>query len=386
MEDIRNACESVRQTAGEIGMTKNDLQKAKDLLEGYGSEREKLLEEMLSLLEKPDTSGLRDDWKNRCDKGKDLLERLNHDTPISPQGEGLRGVGAGNFADGEQKVWAKNGEADIASVANITCQIHKGDLELIGRCNEQLKTVRDGDKAVQALIEQNFGSMKTTLKNLTVTLVTKGVPALFSAFLKDRSSKDMVRDWGQTLAKNMDENLKAAKQKGDFKQIILQNIEFIQKTKDQLSEEWIEEIYKKGKEYSKSLSDLGENGDYKASDWEKFGQECIKRLAGRRDDAKQQSKMVFGELLPTFIEENNRAFAALTDDPSTLADWKSSMEDDFKSINDALSQGDAIVNDLADGPYKQAARETFSDIRDQITVGYKLFLSGTKDAEDEMKK
>src|SRR6185369_3568 len=129
MEDIRNACESVRQTAGEIGMTKNDLQKARDLLEGYGSEREKLHEEMLTLLEKPDTSGLRDDWKNRCDKGKDLLERLNHDTPISPQGEGLRGVGAGNFADGEQKVWAKNGEADIASVANIICQIHKGDLE-----------------------------------------------------------------------------------------------------------------------------------------------------------------------------------------------------------------------------------------------------------------
>lgn len=386
IEDIGGVRSKVKETAGTIGMTKSDLQKADDLLQRYGDERAKLLDEMIALLAKSDTSSIKDEWQSRSDKGAGLLERLDHEMPTTLAGEGLRGVGAGNFGDGEKRVWAKNHDADVASIANIIYQLYRADIEVINRCNEQLKCVRDDDKAVEALIEQNLGSTRASIKNVAVTLIAKAVPAAFSVFAKDASTKDWIREWGRNFQQNMQTHLQSAKQKATFKKIILQNIEFIQNTKDQLSEQWIEEVYKKGEEFARSLKDVGARDDYRAADWQAFGEQCIKQLAERRDAAKEQSKKVFGELLPTFQEENNRAFAAITSDPAVLADWKSSMQEDFSSIDEALAKGNDIVNELAEGPYKQAVRETFDELRNTITAGAKLFLETNKNADDEMRQ
>ena len=385
-EDISAVRRTVEQVAGTIGMTKRELQHADDLLQRYGGEREKLFNEMIALLAKPDTSGIADEWRSRCAKGADLLERLDRDMPTTLAGQGLRAVGAGNFAEGEKRAWAKNHDADIASIANIIHQLYRADIEIITRCNEQLKSVRDDDRAVQALIEQNFGSVKTSLKNVAVTIVSKAAPATFSMFAKDGSTKELIREWNRHFGKSMQDHLEAAKRKAAFKKIILQNIQLIQSAKDQLSEQWIEEVYKKGEDCARSLRDVGARDDYRAADWQKFGEECIRPLAERRDAAKEQSRKIFGELLPTFQEECNRAFAAVTSDPSVLADWKSSMQADFSSIDEALAKGNDIIDELAEGPYKQAARETFDELRSTITAGAKLFVDTNKSADDEMRQ
>jgi hypothetical protein len=67
-------------------MTRDDLGKAKDLLQRYGDERDRLFDRMQSLLTKPDSDSLVDDWKNDCEKASDLLESLNIDMPKSPTG------------------------------------------------------------------------------------------------------------------------------------------------------------------------------------------------------------------------------------------------------------------------------------------------------------
>jgi hypothetical protein len=219
-----------------------------------------------------------------------------------------------------------------------------------------------------------------------MTIVSKAVPATFSVFAKDASTKQMIRDWGRDFTKSMQDYLQAAKQKGTFKKIILQNIQLIQSAKDQLSEQWIEEVYKKGEEAARSLRDVGSRDDYRAADWQTFGEQCIRPLAERRDAAKEQSRKVFGELLPTFQEENSRAFAAVTSNPSVLADWKASMQTDFSSIDEALAKGNGIIDELAEGPYKQAARETFDELRNSITAGAKLFLESSSSADDEMRQ
>jgi DNA-binding ferritin-like protein len=385
-EDISAVRRTVQLTAGTIGMTRTDLQRADDLLQRYGDERERLFGEMIALLGKADTSSIRDEWRSRCDKAADLLDRLDREMPTTLAGQGLRAVGAGNFAEGEKRAWAKNHDADVASVADIINQLYRADLEVINRCNEQLKTVRDDDHAVQALIEQNFGSVRTSLKNVAMTIVSKAVPATFSIFAKDATTKQLIRDWGRDFTKSMQDYLQAAKQKGTFKKIILQNIQLIQSARDQLSEQWIEEVYKKGEEAARSLRDAGARDDYKAADWQAFGEQCIRPLAERRDGAKEQSRKVFGELLPTFQEQNNRAFAAVTSDPSALADWRSSMQTDFSSIDEALAKGDDIIGELAEGPYKQAARETLEELRNSITAGAKLFLETNSRADEEMRQ
>src|SRR5580765_7404265 len=102
MEDIAQATAAVVRTAGEIGMTRDDLGKAKDLLQKYGDERDRLFDQMQALLSKSDADSIVDDWKNNCEKGNDLLESLNNDMPKSPTGEGLSGVGARDFSEGEK--------------------------------------------------------------------------------------------------------------------------------------------------------------------------------------------------------------------------------------------------------------------------------------------
>jgi hypothetical protein len=144
-------------------------------------------------------------------------------------------------------------------------------------------------------------------------------------------------------------------------------------------------MYRSGEDGTKSLPSAGETGDYRALDWVRFGASCIEPLADIRDDAKEQAKTVFGELLPTFQEESNTTFAALTDDPSRLEDWKSDLHDKQESIQEALANEDEIIKDLAEGPYQDAARETFDEFRSTFTDGMKLLFDRTKDAEDQMR-
>jgi hypothetical protein len=386
MEDIRDACTVVNRTAGEIGMTEDERRKSIDLLERYGSERSRLFEEMLSSLSKSDTSDLRNSWKSQSDKGKDLLDRLDRELPKTAMGEGLNGVGAKDFASGEKKTWEESGKAEVAFVADVINKIFNADLGLIKKCNEDLKTVRDNDKVVEALVQANLGGLKTELKDVGKTLAIKLGEKALTMWLKTGSHRDYIKKWYSFVVRSTDDNYQAAKQKRVVKQTLLDNIELLRKTKEQLSEEWIEAMYKKGEEFSKSLGGVGRTGSYNATDWNRFGESCYRSLAERRDKAKEQSKIVFNELLPTFLEENNRAFAALTDDPSKLETWKSEMKDDFKSIEDVLSKQDELVKALAEGPFKQAVKESFDELRMLLTTGFKLLFDRTKDSEDEMKK
>jgi hypothetical protein len=384
LQDISDAMKLAAKTAGEVGMTKADLQKAADLLQKYGAGRDELCEKLASLLEKTDVSNLDGDWKDLCGRGRELLSSLNDAVP-PPDGEGLAGIGLDAFYRGELKIWDENAKADIAFAAKVMRKVLDADCELIKKCEQDLQTVRDGDKVVEALVEKNFGGLQESMKSFLL-LKTANVAQVFTHWLKDPSAKIYVRQWADYIRDRLKENLDAAKQKRAIKQQILDNIQLLQGAKEQLSEEWLDAVNAKGAEFARGLPDTGRSADYKAADWADFAETCCKTLADSCEGAKEQSKRVFDDLLPTFIEENTRAFAALTDDPSKLDDFTSSMQDDFKSLDEAFASEDETIDDLADGPYKQAARETYDELRTIITASLQLFISNTKDTEDEMKE
>ena len=111
------------------------------------------------------------------------------------------------------------------------------------------------------------------------------------------------------------------------------------------------------------------------------------RAAGeRRDAAKEKAKTLFSEILPTYIETGNTSFAALTDDPSKVETWKSEIQDQTSRIDDSLASEQELIDDLADGPFKQAAGETFTDVKDAYTSGMKTLLERIRDAEDLLLK
>jgi hypothetical protein len=385
MEDIVQTIGIVTKTAGEIGMTREDLGKSKDLLRKFGDERDRLFDGMLSLLNKPESDGITDAWKGLCEKGNELLEGLNSQVPTSPTTEGLAGIGARDFYEGEKKVWAENSKAQLALVSDVLVKVKAATTTFIQQCNDDLKTIRDTCAEGQSTLVENLEGLKTDLFDLANTLTSRTGDKTLTTWMKEGGARDYIKKWSEGAVLRADGNLTVAQQKGSLKKQILDKVEMLSNAREQLDEKWIEDMYKSGEECSKALAGTGETGDYRALDWARFGEECLEPLGESRDAATEQSKTLFDEILPSFKEESDTKFAALTDDPSKISDWKSDLQDRQEFIQEALATEDEVIKNLAEGPYQDAARETFDEFRSTFTDGMKLLFDKTKDAEDQLR-
>ena len=385
-DDIRDVCDLMTRTAGDIGMNSADLATAKDLVQRYGDKRAQMMEEMLKLLCKDDTSDICDVWKSGCEAAGNMLRDLNQRIPKSPMGEGLDGLGAKDFREGEEIVWKEAAKGEVPFRADVICKVLRADMELIHQCSESLKNVNNDDKVVDLLIKQNLGGAKSDVTDLAQTVLKKVVQKELTSWMKGGDAQRYFKKWFDTITKMLEENLKNGQQKAALKDTVCKTIELINKTKDKLSEEWIDKMYAEGVVFARNLHEMGEHSYYKATDWRVFGDECIKELEEWRNHAKEVSKQVFNEILPQFLEKDSKDFATFTNDPSWLASWKSDMRDNFKSLADAITQGDKDINDLTDGSFKRAARDTFDQVRTMIAAGTSLLFDKTQNAEDQMKK
>jgi hypothetical protein len=228
--------------------------------------------------------------------------------------------------------------------------------------------------------------MRSTTEDLVRLTVTKAVPAIFKIWMRDASSKAAFSAAAELINSRLKGNLEAAKQKRALKGIVLDNIKVLRETKDRLDDGALKQLYDKGAEFATSLKGSGASGNYDARDWEQFGKDCLGPLDTRRRNAQDKSNELFNNLLPTLLEENERAFKALTDDESTLNDWKNNMEVNFKTMEEAFERGDELVKELVEGPYKQAVQQTFQDIRTLMTESKRQVSDNTKTAEDTMKE
>jgi len=385
MEDIVQAIGAIAKTAGEIGMTRDDLGKAKDLLQKYGDERDALFNAMLSSLSNPSAGGILDDWKNSCEKGKGLLESLSSAVPNSPAGEGLSGIGVGEFGEGEKKVWAENGKGQLALVSDVLVKVKIANATLIQQCNDDLKTIRDSSAEGQSTLHENLDAVKAALVDLANIVTSKTSDKTLTAWMKDGAAKDYIVKWKEGVNQKTDSTTIVAQQKGQLKKQLLEKISMLNSAREQLDEKWIEEMYKSGEEVSKSLSGSGETGDYRALDWARFGEACLEPLRETRDAAVERSKTLFEEILPGLQEEADTNYLALTDDPSNISDWKSELQERQEAIQEALAAEDEVIKDLAEGPYQNAARETFDDFRSVFTEVMKDLTEKTKDAENQLR-
>src|ERR1044071_7690890 len=345
MDDIREVCDLITRTAGDIGMTTDDLSKAKDLVQRYGDKRAQMMEEMLKLLRKNDTSDIVDVWKSGNESAGNMLRDLNQSIPRSPMGEGLEGVGAKDFFQGEEIVWKESAKGEIPFRADVICKVLRADIELVQQCSESLKNVNNDDKVVDLLIKQNLGGMKSDLTEIVKTVMKKLVAKELTSWMKTGDAATYFKQWIETITKMLEENIKNGQQKAALKDTVSKVIEVINKTKDKLSEEWIDKMHEEGVVFARNLHELGEHSYYKAADWKAFGEDCVKELDEWRNHAKEVSKQVFNEILPQFLEKDSKDFAAFINDPSWLASWKSDMRDNFKSLADAITQGDKDIND-----------------------------------------
>jgi len=367
-------------------MTSRDLATCKDLLQRYGDKRSEMMEEMLKLLCKDDTSDICDVWKSGCEAFGNLLRSLNDSIPKSPQGEGLDGIGAKDFREGEEIAWKQCAKGEVPLRADVICKVFKADLEVMEQCSEQLKNINADDKVVDQLIKDNLGGAKGELAETAKYFLKKVMVKEFTSWLKDGDAKNFAKKWLDNLTKMMVENMKAAERKAALKDLVLKTIDTLNKTKDQLSEEWIQKMYEEGSVFARNLHEVAEHSDYKAADWRAFGEECVKELEEWRNHAKEVSEKVYKEILPEFQEKGNKDLAAMSDDPSWLVSWKSDMRDQFTIVTNAVIQGNKDLDEVTDGSFKRAAIDTFNQVRSMIEVGNRLWQDQIQSAEDKMKK
>lgn len=380
-EDIKNAVAQLTRIAGEVGLTRDERDKYVDAIKRYGDERERMLNEMLSLLAHYDPSDIQDGWANLCDKGKELVERL--DESSGPQT--LKEIGLGDFVMGEQKIFDLNHKAMVAWSAAMMVKLAAADEALIKKFQEDIGKVRDGDKTIEAQLEACQSNASKEIKEFAKAMADRVVKELVKTWAAGKPWQPLV-DWlADHGSKVIEERYRDVKEKRVLKQILLDDIKYVEDAHDQLSVEWIDEVFKKGKEAAENLPGAGSHEEYKAKDWEKFRDRAINDLGIVCERSKEKSKTVFEELLPAFREEVKSKFACAMDDPSKLADWWEEIDDQFKTMDDLFEKSKSLLADLSDGNFKKALIESMDDARNKMAAYVKLLKEQRQANEDVMK-
>jgi hypothetical protein len=328
-----------------------------------------------------------DNWENISDKGLELLQRFQEELThlINNQREPrivdsdvsrLEEVGAGDFAQGEARVWEENKKGKIALMAYAMRQMHMGNIEVRQKLMDDLKKAREDSDVANRLLEKSFGTVNDKLFEVTTLLASMGagkIPVVGGLVKQGISGLKEYRD-----------GFKAAQDKKTCKKILLDNLDLIQKVKEKLDTTAITDRCKDGVDAARSLRDAG-RGDYRAEDWEKFGEECRTKLEERRDLAIEVAQELFGNLRSEYVNATATAFAALLSDPSSLANWKGKIDDNTQKIYEQLAEEDQLVAGLHDGPFKTTAQSTMKDIRDEVNNQINSLKDTIKDAEELMK-
>jgi hypothetical protein len=298
-------------------------------------------------------------------------------------------VGPHDFLTGERKIWAEVAKLDVPDAATLMSKVHEADIAIIKQCEEDLKNARSDDAIVEQILVQNFATLSDKAKALLAKYVQlpTGVARLIVLFMKDPSAKaaalELIRSYEQAAA----EIYEAAKRKRAAKQMILNNIKLLSDAREQLDEGWIDQLFARGSEAAASWRGIGATGDYRAADWDWVKENVIERgLDTRAEEAKEESAKLFKELYPTFVTESTKAFAQLTNDPATLANFTQQMEETRKTLEELLdNEQEYVDSDLADGAYKEAAKASIQMAINTLKTGWQMLFEKTKAADDQVK-
>ncbi len=221
-------------------------------------------------------------------------------------------------------------------------------------------------REIQSTLNENLDSVKTDLLDVANTLASKDNDKTLTAWMKEGEAKDYIKKWNDDIIQKTDDNFKAAEQKGVLRKQILDKIEMLSNAESSWTKSGSMTCTGQARTARNLLQALARQGTTAPL----IGQGSASRASNRWRKAgihaKEQSKTVFDELLPEFQQESNTTFAALTDDPSQLADWKSELQDKQESIQETLATEDEVIRNLAEGPYQNAALETFDEFRIDI--------------------
>ncbi len=382
IQDMKDATEIFKKWADTNAILDDDFRTIDTLLQKHYDQRDELFEVMLKILEQSGDS-LADDWQRVCDKGLDILDRLNSAIP-SRAADGLRGIGLGSFYEGEKKIWQENRKAKIATLAEVISEIGKNDDDLIKALEEDLKKAREDGRAADELVRATFGETREAMRQLVTQAAEKGATKVVSEIpLIGEKVAPVANKAVETLLGGSEKTRDLAKKKRAYKDILINNRKKIDELQDKLNDKCIETALKEGVETAYSLRD-GATGDFKAADWTQFGSECAKRLNVRSDPAIDRARYLYQTVRPAYIEGLTGAFATLASDQESLAKFRSQLDEDTQEVYEALRRDEDVVRALRDGSTKTSAYATLMKIKNDVTEAVKNLNDKIKENEELM--
>ena len=383
MQDIDKARDVVKDTAGNVGMTKPEVGDANRQLTEYEQKRDNLFKTLLALLGQSDISSLDGDWRECCSTGRDALATLNDKVPAGSE-PGLNGLGLANFFKGEQKIWEANGRAEIALAAKQMGTVHLTNVKLIQDCNEALKSVIDDNKDVQSLVQERFKETREVMK-LTVSLLLAYRTVKRYAGLPPVESQ--VKSLGNVLTQAFTTVRVATQKKQALLKVLVARIELLKQTKSSLDKDAIVAAYNQAASVADGLPGIGRDNPYEARDWEQFGKDCKEKLADTRDRTVEDANVLFDNLYHTLDEETQKAFETLSDDPADLERWNDEIGDSFNSLQESLDNMDDYAKDsLSDGAFKAGFGAAVASAKAMVAVQLDDWKSTVENIKNSLRK
>jgi hypothetical protein len=391
-QDARDAKDAFKgwESADGHFMVGSAAENVRDLLDKYGDERGTCLEQMARLLELREDN-LSEKWQKLSEWGLDLLDHLDRSVidavkSSDPDCNGLSYIGLKDFAEGEKKIWLECRKATCATMADVIFEIEQSDNELIKKLEEDLKKAYEGGKLADELIAREGYSFVDALNGVAkvgITVVGMGIKAAMHVIGVVLSPVvKTTLDKGRSA---MTSTLSTAKDKRLYKGIILDNKKMIDDLKEKIDDRAIEGAFTQGVSFVQSLRDIGASGNYKASDWEKFGAECATKLKERSEPALERADHLFKTVEPALIEGLSGAFETIVNSIDDLEKFKGQLDAAKIAVYDALEKDDQVLDSLDPGNNKDEAKAALREIRDNVSETIQGYYDALKDAQDTIK-
>lgn len=379
--DIRKAQDRLRRWGDSNIVEKAAFENAESVIVGYGSERDRIFDQLLNELKRDRDS--QNGWDNYCDKGLDQLERCNNGI-ASKIPDGFRGVGMSDFYEAEKAVWqqCKNSKIGLLAEGIFICNI--SNVEMYKKLEEDLKRAHEDARVIDELAKSAFGSMSETLKEAGVqsAAVLVAAPVAAIPFI-GKVLAPSIRKSVQSMLGGVGIVRDLTRKKAIARKVLADNRELVNKTKQQIGPEAIEVLRGKARDHINSWKTS--RGDYGGEDWGSFARPCMELIDAKAVPAIEKAKSLLFTMDPMYAESFSKVFIALFSDPAMLATFDEKLSNEAKKVLEDVSRQELKLYELRDNAEKRNAEAEIKQVKAEVEAALKALKDALRDSSNELK-
>lgn len=380
--DMRDVTENYKKWGEKSVITSDDFAYVDGLIQRHYDERGRIFDDLLNALKRD--ADIQSPWSNCCDKGLDLLERLN--SGISGKiSNGFQGIELSDFYEGEKAAWQRCKTSRVDMTAETIVEIGNNDLEIFKKLEEDLKSAREDEKTIDEVVKATFGQMRDSVRGVAAEAI--GIGSSLTAGALDRFAKALAPKATQTakdFVKGSDVVRELSRKKRAAKDILVRNFDMVNAARDKISDSAVQNLLSQAEGAANEWKGAS-RGKYQARDLESFAGACREILRDKAARTTERAKSLFYSMQPLYVEAIKSEFKTLYSDPSTIENFQGQLSDETKKMFDELSKEDIAITMLRDSEPKRSAYATMKQIVADVTESVQKLKDAIRETEEQMR-